>query len=363
VKRIVLIFVSILVIIITSIAVLFLANETWRKTYENPQPTWTIYITADGGVVGTNQIQRSGNLYTFKGNIKGSIVVHKDNVIVDGAAYTLQGNGSERIEPGIDLTNRINVTIKNIEIREFQRPREGFALLMNNTKDSIVDKCKITDNTIGLWIQDSQNITVTANRIANYTEYGVMVSSSNNISINDNYVEASKFVSRTVGVSLSGTKYCFVSGNNITANIPSGIEIQFSLENVVSNNYVASNDIGVYINFGGDNLVIGNMITENLGWGMRLSSAEGRSGNIIYHNNFINNNKFYNSGELQVSNPWFWGPESNTWDNGKEGNYWSDYKTRYPHAAEIDNSGIGDTHFVINANNIDHYPLINPWVP
>jgi hypothetical protein len=50
---------------------------------------------------------------------------------------------------------------------------------------------------------------------------------------------------------------------------------------------------------------------------------------------------------------------TNKWDDGypSGGNYWSDYLTKYPHAAEIDGSGIWNTPYVIDGNNTDHYPL------
>jgi hypothetical protein len=51
----------------------------------------------------------------------------------------------------------------------------------------------------------------------------------------------------------------------------------------------------------------------------------------------------------------------NFWDNGSVGNYWSDYLTRYPNASEIGSSGIGDTPYVIGANNTDNYPLMAPF--
>jgi hypothetical protein len=50
----------------------------------------------------------------------------------------------------------------------------------------------------------------------------------------------------------------------------------------------------------------------------------------------------------------------NVWDNRSVGNYWNDYLTKYPNASEIGNTEIGDTPYVIDADNIDHYPLIAP---
>jgi hypothetical protein len=55
-----------------------------------PQSAGTIYIRADGSVEGTDKIQRDGDVYTFTDNIFGSIIVERDNVVVDGAGYSLQ---------------------------------------------------------------------------------------------------------------------------------------------------------------------------------------------------------------------------------------------------------------------------------
>jgi hypothetical protein len=52
---------------------------------------------------------------------------------------------------------------------------------------------------------------------------------------------------------------------------------------------------------------------------------------------------------------------ANTWDNGSIGNYWSDYLTRYPNASEIGSTGIGDTPYVLDGQNVDRYPLMYPW--
>jgi hypothetical protein len=52
---------------------------------------------------------------------------------------------------------------------------------------------------------------------------------------------------------------------------------------------------------------------------------------------------------------WFQAPET----LGRA-NYWSDYQTRYPNASEIGDTGVGDTPYVINENNIDYKPQFAP---
>jgi hypothetical protein len=49
------------------------------------------------------------------------------------------------------------------------------------------------------------------------------------------------------------------------------------------------------------------------------------------------------------------------WDNGSIGNCWSDYLEKYPNASEVGNTGVGDTPYVIDANNVDNYPLMVPF--
>jgi len=52
-----------------------------------------IYIRADGDVEGTDKIQRNGDIYTFTGNISVGIQVQRSDIVVEGAGYTLHGDG------------------------------------------------------------------------------------------------------------------------------------------------------------------------------------------------------------------------------------------------------------------------------
>jgi len=94
-----------------------------------------------------------------------------------------------------------------------------------------------------------------------------------------------------------------------------------------------------------NNSISGNTITNNT-CGIELISS---SNNRIYHNNFINNR-----------NQAFVSPDSfnNVWDNSypSGGNYWMDYT-----GLDANGDGIGDSPYVIDANNQDNYPLMTPY--
>ena len=91
--------------------VLSVSMLTLAFNIEAVEASETIYIRFDGSVdPATAPILRVGDLYTFTDDIYDSIVVERDDIVVDGAGYTLEGTGSGN---GISLNGRENVTIKN----------------------------------------------------------------------------------------------------------------------------------------------------------------------------------------------------------------------------------------------------------
>jgi parallel beta-helix repeat protein len=135
----------------------------------------------------------------------------------------------------------------------------------------------------------------------------------------------------------------------LTNNQWCGIWLDYSFSCTVSLNDIADNtQFGVYLLSSSNCTVTRNNITNN-NCGVFLISS---SGSKFFHNNFKNNAQqaySYSS--------------TNAWDDGypSGGNCWSDYQTRYPNATEIDSSGIWNTSYVIDANNIDRYPLMGPF--
>lgn len=104
---------------------LFVSVLTFALNIE-PAKSWTggtITILSDGSIDPSDApIQRNGNLYTLTGNIStnnvNGIVIERDDIVIDGAGYTLQGI-QEQETTGIVMFNRINVEIRRIRIEKY----------------------------------------------------------------------------------------------------------------------------------------------------------------------------------------------------------------------------------------------------
>jgi parallel beta-helix repeat protein len=166
----------------------------------------------------------------------------------------------------------------------------------------------------------------------------------------------------TVGILLNETSNVLVTNNTITGiesilawnwGPYAGIYVAGGTSNTISQNNLVHDLDGMVFIKTSNNLVTENNVTGNPNYELYSTgiSFVNASNNAIYHNNFINNTYHVReSGSV------------NTWDDGYPfgGNYWSDYLTKYPNASQIGSSGIGDTPYVIDANNQDHYPLMAP---
>ena len=331
----------------------------------------TIFIRADGSVEGTTHISSVDNItYTFTDNFYDEIVVERDNIVIDGADYTLQGTGSG---VGLNLTARSNVTIKNMEIEAF-----SYGIwLENNSKNNSISANNITNNEVGISIKHSPNNTILGNNITN-NDYGIFSYQSLNNSLSGNritnngysikFYECSKnsfseneITSNRIGVMFDSSSNNNFSGNNVMNNINYGIYIirasnnSFSGNNIISNSYgirivnspnnnvsinnITSNQYGIvllgpYIYSSGQNIVYGNNITNN-NFGIQVISPS----NVIYYNNFINNAKQVYTEEYSFF----------------QLNYWSDYTSK-----DRNGDNIGDTPY---GDYLDRYPLMKPWSP
>jgi parallel beta-helix repeat protein len=182
-----------------------------------------------------------------------------------------------------------------------------------------------------------------------------------NVTVRNLTVKGSVF-----GISLVETTNALVFNNTIseTRNGPfqptAGIYVSGGGSNIIKGNNLMNNFCGISFTGTQNNLIVENNIENSSnpaksGYGIVFWGA---TNNTIYHNSFIGN-------DVQAYNDIFDPPFSiNTWDNSypSGGNYWSDYQTKYHNAAEIGNTRIGDTAYVIDSKNRDRYPLTDPFV-
>ncbi|MGD6807056.1 MAG: right-handed parallel beta-helix repeat-containing protein [Candidatus Bathyarchaeia archaeon] len=261
----------------------------------------TITIKADGSIDPTTApIIQSGNVYKLTADIFGSIKVEKFNIVLDGAGFSLQGNNTGL---GIQIFNPHNAsTISSLDV---------------TVKNFNIKSFERGISVLGYWGNNISGVSIERNNITN-NSIGILFSSYGRYSNNA------------------------IIGNNIVGN-NHGIDLHMGHEgdasgNIVSFNQIAHNQAGIYFLWMGD----------YYSW----KPDPFQMNNRIYSNNFVDNSKNVVNGHV------IYDPDcANIWDNGSKGNYWSDYN-----GTDSNRDGIGDTPYVIDANNIDRFPLMSTHI-
>jgi nitrous oxidase accessory protein NosD len=167
-------------ILLVSLTVLTSSIELAEANPLPAPPILEIYIRSDGAVdPPTVPIQRSGNVYTFTNDItNATIEIQRNNTILDGAGYTLQGNG-HNWNTAITLTNTNNSLIKNINITNYVNSMS----LTNSTNITILNNTMLTS--WNLVLEKSENNQIIGNNITGQdTDCGYcirIIDSSNNL--------------------------------------------------------------------------------------------------------------------------------------------------------------------------------------
>ena len=331
-----------------------------------------IYIRNDGSVKPeTVPIERTGNLYKLKSNVVHyTIEIQRDNIVLDGAEYSILGNAS-RIKGyddgnnGVILNGRNNVNITRLN---FEQGDTGIRI-SGSSNISVIDNTFSNGLLTGIILQDSTQVLIENNEFTDLqtdidvpsvrlngskntfrnntltgNAYGVEISGSSNV-VTDNKIE---IASQSVRLGASDSN--IIAGNKITGDL--------SLVGCSNNIILGNNLTGVRMLLGSNNTFFGNHIVNHLSLGA-IEFTEWAVNNTFYGNNFAAGSKV----RFNDAGPIFW-------DNGTIGNYWEDYN-------ETDNNGdgIGDSPYVIAGikwdNDIggdvsfaadqDNYPLMTPF--
>ena len=343
-----------------------------------------ITITANGSVIGTDRIHQSGNIYTLTGNLNALIIIEKDNIVLNGGGFILQGTGNlKKDETGVSLSGLTNIKIENLTINGFNH-----AIELYNSSHCTISRNTIRGGNLGVYMSRSIDNWVNQNKIRNTEQDAIYLWSSSSNILSENVV---------VDNLGTGINVDDINGGNASANIISNNDFKNN-----SRYNLGFGDIGI---LSSNNIIIGNTITNSTGIHIFLHHASGNLltknsisnsslafscieadqnntfwensiignkvavlyGGIIndtlYRNNFINNTMIHGL-------PAYGNPASPHWDNGTFGNYYSDYLTKHSAAKETDNTGTYDTPYEIYVYDTylvpqtyvyyDNHPLVNP---
>jgi parallel beta-helix repeat protein len=303
-----------------------------------------LFKSSNNNISGNNFIRNGLFVYDSYSNIVvGNCVNNKPLVYLEGISGVVVGDAGQVI-----LVDCDNITVENLNL---SKTDIGVQLL--RTSNTKIRWNNITANNLdGICLHHSSYNTIYRNKLTANKWYGIELAFSSNNTI---------------------------SGNNITASGSDGILLDWSSNNNnISQNNIANNGVGIHLDISSNNNnIFGNNMTSNHSDGIILSLSNntnisqnniannGRVGyfwkssnNVIFHNNFVDNiQQVYSYNSVNV------------WDDGypSGGNYWSDYTDvdlcSGPNQDQPGSDGIWDHPYVIDANNTDQYPLVNPWTP
>jgi parallel beta-helix repeat protein len=293
----------------------------------------TIYIRADRSVEGTDKIQRDGNVYTFTDNLYDSLVVERDNIVVDGAGYSIEGSYTGLAQSpegiGILVESRSNVTISDVTIQYFR-----YGICINSSFTIRITNGKIKDNGKAIYIENTSDSIIRESQITNNIDVGIYVFESSDTNI----------VNNIIGDNANDGISFFLSSGNTVVNCDihnNGVGIRImnsSIHPLITWNNITSNGIGIHLEASSAPIQYNNIATNGIG--IQLAGSD----NIIDRNNFINNTKQVY--DVAWDNPEM-SPSVNTWYSGDAGNYWSDYN--------------GTGAYEIDENNKDNFPVMKPF--
>ncbi|MGB9713949.1 MAG: right-handed parallel beta-helix repeat-containing protein, partial [Candidatus Bathyarchaeales archaeon] len=293
-----------------------LTLESYKISVKASPTTW---VVDDDGPANFTSIQEAINaanpgdtIFVHNGTYYENLIINKSITLVgENRDYTII-NGS-KID-SVVLIKASNVTVKCFTITMGWGVYYGSGIQVESVSGTVICDNNINDSLRGISLYYSVNTNVSNNFINSSYFDGIYLRSSSSSIIYNNTISSNKY-----GITFDSSDGNIVSGNTVYRNEFNGIILFYSRNNVFCGNIIDKNNNGITL---------------------ILSS----SGNIVYHNNFYNN-------EQQV-----YTDSRNVWDYDGEGNYWSDYS-----GYDLVKDGIGDTPYVIDDNNRDNFPLMGSF--
>jgi len=207
--------------------------------------------------------------------------------------------------------------------------KNGYGVYIDGPTSSIVIKNNNFNYSNGIYIKNSNAITIHGNNLYNCSNDPALKL----VSSDGNHIKDNTFNNIKYGIYLSQSNNNNIINNTISDSSNGGIVLNGGINNNLINNTIYSNGIsGIYLD-SSDGIVYGNTLYDNLiginvgGTGNNISdntiyastqrgiyAKSGSRNNIIFDNTFTDNT---GSHALEEG--------GNQWDDGSVGNYWDDF--------------------------------------
>ncbi len=383
------------------------ANQTFSVNLLEGTIVPDYYPTIQSAINGVNS---GDTILVRKGTYHENVVANKTVALLgeDRNGTIIDGNGAGYVVgiKGVNNVSVCNFTIQNGQTGVYAgdwgtgagsaRGNLLYNVIKNNTGNGIyldqtgyfVSGNDVANNGVGLSIygQGAVNGTFRSNGIENNSLYNLELNSSayDQIDMDATNLVDGKPVYYLIGhvdetvpsnagqVTLVECSNIVVQGLELTKNSVN-LQIVNSVNCTVRNTNSSSADIGILLLDSKNCILSSNALADCR---IDLQILESQFNNVIDNVFQISgfcgvdfgdsaNNSFYHNTMNRVGGAsMVYRAGNNTWDNGypSGGNYWSDYAgvdlKSGPNQNINGSDGIGDTPYVIDANNTDHYPLM-----
>jgi parallel beta-helix repeat protein len=313
------------------------------------------YLTIQEAI---NKANVGDTIYVRNGTYTGTIVVNKTVSLV----------GENRATTIIDAGGNFDgvlVEADNVTIMEFMVWNTRWFGIHVKSSGCYITTNNLTRNQEGIMLDGetsvARNNVVFNNSITDNLDTAILIWNSQNNNITQNFVRNNAFgIYLHINASMN-----LVEHNQVLDNECAGIPIAYdSSDNIISDNNVSGNghsgcgvwESGISLAISSKrNIITRNEISNNR-LGILLQSYSDT--NLIYHNNLINNTEQVEAHSPLCSNIW-------NIEYPCGGNFWDNYNGTDLYSGPYQNitgsDGIGDSSHVINSENVDRYPLMEPF--
>lgn len=289
----------------------------------------------------------------IEGSYRGDVVkIEADKVIFKG--FTVRKSGTDLLqdESGIKVLNSQGVIIEDNKLEDvligiylYSSPGN---IVKDNSSSGRADSTTQETNGNGVHLWKSPNNTIEGNQIRKHRD-GIYVefSPGNVIRGNlcrgnvryglhymysdENIFDGNTFEGNGTGSALMYSKNIILRKNTFKDNLGLngiGILLKSLSDSTVEENLIADNTVGIFMDDANRNIFTRNNFLRN-GWAIDLFSSS--TDNILYANNFSDNNYQVMTDTERSINQFF---------KDSKGNYWSDYKGY--NGYDLNGDGIGD---------------------